>query len=89
MTGQPTGPADEAQIRSKGEAGTGNVVEATRHMRCIRSQIARLSGLAPRPALRQPRRNAFGRQVDSFETDLSIAGLGGGPYRGVFIRAHR
>jgi pyridoxal 5'-phosphate synthase pdxT subunit len=33
------------------------------------------------------RRNAFGRQVESFETDLSIAGLGGGPYRGVFIRA--
>jgi len=33
------------------------------------------------------RRNAFGRQVDSCESDLSIAGLGGGPYRGVFIRA--
>jgi 5'-phosphate synthase pdxT subunit len=33
------------------------------------------------------RRNAFGRQVDSFETDLSVAGLDGGPYRGVFIRA--
>ncbi len=33
------------------------------------------------------RRNAFGRQVDSFESDLSIAGLGGGPFRGVFIRA--
>jgi pyridoxal 5'-phosphate synthase pdxT subunit len=33
------------------------------------------------------RRNAFGRQVDSFESDLSIAGLDGGPYRGVFIRA--
>ena len=33
------------------------------------------------------RRNAFGRQVDSFETDLSIAGLDGGPCRGVFIRA--
>jgi len=33
------------------------------------------------------RRNAFGRQVDSFETDLSIAGLDGGPYPGVFIRA--
>jgi pyridoxal 5'-phosphate synthase pdxS subunit len=32
-------------IRSKGEAGTGNVVEATRHMRSIRSQIARLTGL--------------------------------------------
>jgi 5'-phosphate synthase pdxT subunit len=33
------------------------------------------------------RRNAFGRQVDSFESDLSIAGFDGGPYRGVFIRA--
>jgi len=33
------------------------------------------------------RRNAFGRQADSFETDLSITGLHGGPYRGVFIRA--
>ena len=34
-----------AMIRSKGEAGTGNVVEATRHMRAIRADIARLSGL--------------------------------------------
>jgi pyridoxal 5'-phosphate synthase pdxS subunit len=34
-----------AMIRSKGEAGTGNVVEATRHMRSIRSEIARLSAL--------------------------------------------
>jgi pyridoxal 5'-phosphate synthase pdxS subunit len=34
-----------AMIRSKGEAGTGNVVEATRHMRAIRSQIRRLSTL--------------------------------------------
>ena len=34
-------------IRSKGEAGTGNVVEATRHMRAIRSEIARLAGLPP------------------------------------------
>jgi 5'-phosphate synthase pdxT subunit len=33
------------------------------------------------------RRNAFGRQVDSFERDLDIAGLAGGPYRAVFIRA--
>ena len=35
-----------AMIRSKGEAGTGNVVEATRHMRAIRGGIARLAGLA-------------------------------------------
>ncbi|GLZ44485.1 pyridoxal 5'-phosphate synthase subunit PdxS [Actinomycetospora sp. NBRC 106375] len=32
-----------AMIRSKGEAGTGNVVEATRHMRAIRSEIRALS----------------------------------------------
>ncbi len=36
-----------AMIRSKGEAGTGNVVEATRHMRAIRSGIRRLSTLSP------------------------------------------
>jgi 5'-phosphate synthase pdxT subunit len=33
------------------------------------------------------RRNAFGRQVDSFETDLALADLDGGPMRAVFIRA--
>jgi pyridoxal 5'-phosphate synthase pdxS subunit len=34
-----------AMIRSKGEAGTGNVVEATRHMRSIRGEIKRLGTL--------------------------------------------
>jgi 5'-phosphate synthase pdxT subunit len=33
------------------------------------------------------RRNAFGRQVDSFETDLPFTGLHDGPVRAVFIRA--
>jgi 5'-phosphate synthase pdxT subunit len=33
------------------------------------------------------RRNAFGRQVDSFEVDLDVAHLHDGPFRGVFIRA--
>ena len=33
------------------------------------------------------RRNAFGRQVDSFESELELTGLGGGPLRAVFIRA--
>ena len=33
------------------------------------------------------RRNAFGRQVRSFEADLDVAGLEGGPLRAVFIRA--
>src|SRR3712207_2406833 len=50
-----------AMIRSKGEAGTGNVVEATRHMRPIRAGVKRL---APRDeaelftAAREPRARA-------------------------------
>ena len=32
-------------------------------------------------------RNAFGRQVDSFEEELEISGLEGGSFHGVFIRA--
>lgn len=32
-------------------------------------------------------RNAFGRQVDSFEADLDVAGMDGPPLRAVFIRA--
>src|SRR4051794_38622232 len=34
-----------AMIRSKGEAGTGNVVEAVRHMRAILGEIRRLKAL--------------------------------------------
>ena len=34
-------------IRSKGEAGTGNIVEAVRHMRSITSEIKRLHALGP------------------------------------------
>ncbi|HEX7547999.1 MAG TPA: pyridoxal 5'-phosphate synthase glutaminase subunit PdxT, partial [Candidatus Methylomirabilis sp.] len=33
------------------------------------------------------RRNAFGRQVDSFEADLSMPILGASPFHAVFIRA--
>lgn len=33
------------------------------------------------------RRNAFGTQVDSFERDLDITGIDGGPVRTAFIRA--
>jgi pyridoxal 5'-phosphate synthase pdxT subunit len=32
-------------------------------------------------------RNAFGRQIASFEADLDVAGLEGGPLRAIFIRA--
>ena len=33
------------------------------------------------------RRNGYGRQVDSFEAALDVAGLNGKPFPGVFIRA--
>ncbi len=33
------------------------------------------------------RRNAFGRQVDSFERDIPLRGIGGPDFRAVFIRA--
>jgi 5'-phosphate synthase pdxT subunit len=33
------------------------------------------------------RRNAFGRQVESFETDVDLDGIYGGPVHAVFIRA--
>ena len=33
------------------------------------------------------RRNAFGRQVDSFESEIELTGIDGGPLHAVFIRA--
>ena len=36
-----------AMVRSKGEAGTGDVSEATKHIRTIRGEIARLSAMSP------------------------------------------
>jgi 5'-phosphate synthase pdxT subunit len=33
------------------------------------------------------RRNAFGRQVDSFESDIALRGIPGPDFRAVFIRA--
>ncbi len=33
------------------------------------------------------RRNAFGRQIDSFEADVPVAGVTGGPFHAIFIRA--
>jgi 5'-phosphate synthase pdxT subunit len=32
-------------------------------------------------------RNAFGRQIRSFESDVELRGVGGGPVHGIFIRA--
>jgi len=40
-----------AMIRSKGEAGTGNIVEAVRHLRSILGEIRRIHGLAPEESM--------------------------------------
>ena len=34
-------------IRTKGEAGTGNIVEATRHIRTVMDEIRKLHGMSP------------------------------------------
>ena len=36
-----------AMIRTKGEAGTGNIVEATRHIRAVMGEIRKLHGMSP------------------------------------------
>jgi 5'-phosphate synthase pdxT subunit len=55
----------------------------------LASQI--LDGRDDQPALGgldiTVRRNAFGRQVDSFEAELDVTGVSGGPVHAVFIRA--
>ena len=42
-----------ALVRTKGEAGTGNVVEAVRHMRAVVSAIRRLTTLGPEELMRE------------------------------------
>jgi len=46
-----------AMIRTKGEAGTGNVVEAVRHARAVSSQIKRLAGMSDLEL------NAYAREI--------------------------
>ena len=42
-----------ALVRTKGEAGTGNIVEAVRHMRAVVSAIRRLTMLGPEELMRE------------------------------------
>jgi pyridoxal 5'-phosphate synthase pdxS subunit len=42
-----------ALIRTKGEAGSGNIVEAVRHMRRVNGQIRRLTGLRPEELMKE------------------------------------
>jgi len=60
-----------AMIRSKGEAGTGNVVEATRHMRQIAGDIRRLG------ALRDEELFAAAKELQApYELVAEVAGAG-------------
>ncbi|MCP1716016.1 pyridoxal 5'-phosphate synthase pdxS subunit [Methanocalculus alkaliphilus] len=48
-----------AMVRTKGEAGTGNVVEAVRHMRAIQSEIRLISGMDTQE------RAAYARKIEA------------------------
>jgi 5'-phosphate synthase pdxT subunit len=54
----------------------------------LAGELSDAGGVKPAGAMSiKVRRNAFGRQVDSFETDLEISAIGKEPFHAVFIRA--
>ena len=54
----------------------------------LAGELSRSGGVKPTGVMAiKVNRNAFGRQVDSFETEISIPALGEKPLVGVFIRA--
>ena len=61
-----------AMIRTKGEAGTGNVVEAVRHIRLITGEIRRLGSLGEMSC--RPRRRSCRRRSSWSATSPSEAG---------------
>jgi 5'-phosphate synthase pdxT subunit len=68
-----------APIRAHAEAGRAILGTCAGMIVCDRDHLGLVDAVA--------RRNAFGRQLASFEADLPIAGLGPEPLRTVFIRA--
>ena len=60
-----------AMIRTKGEAGTGNVVEAVRHARAVLGEIRRLTSMAPEE------RMAYAKEIGApYELVEETASLG-------------
>ncbi len=54
----------------------------------LAKELSDAGGVVPAGAMSiKVRRNAFGRQVDSFEADLAIPAIGTQPFHAVFIRA--
>jgi pyridoxal 5'-phosphate synthase pdxT subunit len=69
----------EAPIRAHAEDGRPVLGTCAGMIMLDRDHLALMDTVA--------RRNAFGRQLDSFEADLEVEGLGPDPVRAVFIRA--
>jgi len=62
-----------AMIRTKGEAGTGNVVEAVRHMRAVTGGIRRLHGMGPEELVVEAKR--IGAPTDLLEETARLGRL--------------
>jgi pyridoxal 5'-phosphate synthase pdxS subunit len=62
-----------AMIRTKGEAGTGNVVEAVRHMRAVTGEIRRLQGMGTQELVMEAKR--LGAPVDLLEETVRMGRL--------------
>ncbi|CAG8701047.1 unnamed protein product, partial [Penicillium salamii] len=66
-----------AMIRTKGEAGTGDVVEAVKHMRTVSAQIAKARGILLASADAEPELRAFAREIEApYELVRQAAELG-------------
>jgi pyridoxal 5'-phosphate synthase pdxT subunit len=68
-----------AAIRSHAESGRPILGTCAGMIVCDREHLGLVDAVA--------RRNAFGRQIASFEAELEVGGLGPEPIRAVFIRA--
>jgi pyridoxal 5'-phosphate synthase pdxS subunit len=62
-----------AMIRTKGEAGTGNVVEAVRHQRAVGSAIRRLNGMGPEELVMEAKQ--LGAPADLLEETARLGRL--------------
>jgi len=62
-----------AMIRTKGEAGTGNVVEAVRHMRAVTGAIRKLHGAGPEELVMEAKR--IGAPADLLEETARLGRL--------------
>ncbi|KAL4806140.1 pyridoxine biosynthesis protein pyroA [Aspergillus unguis] len=54
-----------AMIRTKGEAGTGDVVEAVKHMRTVNAEIARARAILQSSADPEPELRAYARELEA------------------------